>query len=158
ATGLTLREGWLFTGDLAKKDKDGFYYIAGRSKNLIVSAAGKNIYPEELEERLMASPYVLEAIVIGKTKPGGKQGEDVFAIVVPDLEQIRTDDHMAAATVDDPLVKARMGEVIAEVNNHIAEYKRIVGFEVSVAELEKTAAKKVKRHLYRQPPPTPPAR
>ena len=156
-TAELVRDGWLHTGDLGQLRK-GHLWITGRAKNVIVSAAGKNIYPEELEERLLESPYVLEAIVVGKPKAAGKQGEDVLAIIVPDLDQIQADEKVAIATVDNALVRARVSQVIADVNGHIAEYKRIVGFELSAAELEKTAAKKVKRHLYGQPPQTPPAR
>jgi long-chain acyl-CoA synthetase len=155
-TAELVRDGWLYTGDLGQFRK-GHLWITGRAKNVIVSAAGKNIYPEELEERLLESPYVLEAIVVGKPKAGGKQGEDVFAIIVPDVEQIQADDKTSIATVNDALVRSRLNDVIAEVNGRIAEYKRIVGFDISAAELEKTAAKKVKRHVYRQPPQIPPA-
>jgi long-chain acyl-CoA synthetase len=63
-TDKILKNGWLCTGDLGWKDREGYYYIAGRKKNVIVSSAGKNIYPEEIENQLLQSPFILEALVL----------------------------------------------------------------------------------------------
>ena len=78
-TANTLRDGWLYTGDIARKDEDGYFYIEDRKKDLII-AGGYNIYPREVEEVLMTHPAVVEVAVAGVTDP--KRGETVKAWVV----------------------------------------------------------------------------
>ena len=87
-TAELIKDGWLYTGDLGKIEK-GCLFITGRAKNLIVSAAGKNIYPEEIEEKLMESGKVLEAVVFGRKKKDKQQGEDVCALIVPMLDALK---------------------------------------------------------------------
>jgi long-chain acyl-CoA synthetase len=147
ATADLLKDGWLHTGDLGKM-QDGHLQITGRAKNLIVSAAGKNIYPEELEEKLLISNYILEAVVFGRAKEG-RQGEEVRAILVPDLEQFRSEFGLDPEKPDRDQVMAKLKEVMAEVNERVAGYKRISGFAMQFEELEKTSTKKVKRFVYR---------
>lgn len=140
------RDGWLYTGDLGYI-KGGKIWITGRHKNLIVSAAGKNIYPEELEEKLLASSYVAEVVVFGRKKDN-RQGEEVRAIIVPDLEQFRTEFNMSVASPDMHQIRQVIGRLVDDINKEMASYKRICGFEVQLEELEKTSTKKVKRFLY----------
>jgi len=143
-----VRGSWLFTGDIGRLRK-GHLWITGRRKLVIVSAAAKNIYPEELEEKLLASPYVLEAVVYGRRKEN-KQGEEVCAVVVPDLEQLRAKSGEAGSHPDLEAIRKVIGAEIESVNSRIAAYKRIDRFDIRLQELEKTSAKKVKRHLYAQ--------
>jgi long-chain acyl-CoA synthetase len=145
---LLAEGGWLRTGDLGRYD-DGHLWITGRAKNLIVSAAGKNIYPEELEEKLLASPYVLEALVVGRRKES-RLGEEAFALIVPDVEQFAAEFGLSVESPDLDFIRKQLTEVVAEVNSRIADYKRIAAFEVSTSELEKTSTKKIKRFLYSQ--------
>jgi long-chain acyl-CoA synthetase len=146
---LLADDGWLRTGDLGRYD-EGHLWITGRAKNLIVSAAGKNIYPEEIEEKLLASPYVLEALIVGRRKET-RLGEEVFALVVPDLEQFAAEYGLSVEAPDIDFIRKQLAAVVAEVNSQMAEYKRIAAFDVSTSELEKTSTKKVKRFLYSQP-------
>ena len=146
ATAELIRDGWLYTGDLGKL-KNGYLYITGRAKNLIVSAAGKNIYPEEIEEHLFASPYILEAVVFGRKKQD-KQGEDVLAVIVPDLDQIAIDFDISPDSPDMTELKKVMDKIVSEVNSSMSGYKRINSFEIQLDELEKTSTKKVKRFVY----------
>ncbi len=146
ATAKLIKDGWLHTGDLGRM-RDGHLWITGRKKNLIVSAAGKNIYPEELEERLLDSLYVLEAIVLGRAKEY-KQGEEVFATIVPDLEQIAQEHDISIDKPDMLELNRIMAEVVKEVNSRVSDYKRISGFDLKLDEFEKTSTKKVKRFLY----------
>ena len=141
-----LQDGWLHTGDLGYM-KNGNIWITGRKKTLIVSAAGKNIYPEELEEKLMASQFIAETVVFGRTK-NAKQGEEVRAIVVPDLEQFRVEMNISPENPDMAGIREKIGEIVEQVNREVAAYKRISGFEVHLEELEKTSTKKVKRYVY----------
>lgn len=145
-TAELIQDGWLHTGDLGMI-KDGQLWITGRAKNLIVSAAGKNIYPEEIEEKLTGSDRILEAVVFGRERTG-RQGEDVCAVVVPDLEAIN--ENASAGDVADQKKAADMvRQVVAEVNADMADYKRITKFEIQFEELEKTSTRKIKRFFYK---------
>ena len=135
-------EGWFRTGDLGRLDKDGFLYIVGRIKDVIVTSAGKNIYPEELEEKIDASRFVMESLVIGVTRG---DNEEPFAIVVPDYEGL--DSHFDGKWTDKD-VERIFRELIESVNMQIAPYKRIKGFKVQQEEFQKTSTKKIKRYLY----------
>jgi long-chain acyl-CoA synthetase len=145
-TAELLRDGWLFTGDLGRI-KGGHLWITGRKKNVIVSAAGKNIYPEEVEEKLAESPFILEAVVFGRKKEN-RQGEEVRAVIVPDMEQIRAEYSIDPNDPDLEVVRKIIGDEINRLKAEMAEYKRIDGFEVRLTELEKTSIKKVKRNVY----------
>lgn len=145
-TNELVRDGWLHTGDLGKFH-NGHLWITGRAKNLIISAAGKNIYPEEIEEKLMLSPFILEALVLGKKKEG-KQGEEVRAIIVPDLEQFTMQFQMPVNKPDLVKINAIISQEVAKTNSAISDYKRISSFELRLAELEKTSTKKVRRFVY----------
>jgi long-chain acyl-CoA synthetase len=146
-TAELLRDGWLHTGDLGQF-KDGHLWITGRAKNLIISAAGKNIYPEEIEERLLTSDLVLESVVFGQQKQG-RQGEEVRALIVPDLEQFQAEFGIDPANPDLNRIRDVLGQIVARVNGEMADYKRISGFDFQLQELEKTSTRKVKRFVYR---------
>jgi long-chain acyl-CoA synthetase len=146
ATAALLKDGWLHTGDLGRMHK-GHLWITGRAKNVIVSAAGKNIYPEEIEERLLAADTILEAVVFGRKKEG-KQGEEVRAVIFPDMEMCATQYGVAVTPPDMAGLRKILEATVAEVNAGMSEYKRIAGFDLSVEELDKTSTKKVKRFRY----------
>lgn len=142
-----IKDGWLHTGDLGKFKKEQLL-ITGRAKNLIISAAGKNIYPEEIEEKLYDSDFVLETVVFGKKKEG-KQGEDVLAIIVPDLEEVKNHHDIDLQNLDLEKLKEIFKQVLVDLNAQIADYKRITDFTIQLHELEKTSTKKIKRFLYK---------
>ncbi|HEX2896433.1 MAG TPA: AMP-binding protein, partial [candidate division Zixibacteria bacterium] len=145
-TAELIQNGWLHTGDLGKFDR-GHLWITGRAKNLIISAAGKNIYPEEIEEKLMMSPFILEALVLGQKKDG-RQGEEVKAIIVPDLEQFTMQFQMPSDKPDLVKIKSIIESEVSKTNAAMSDYKRVNSFELRLAELEKTSTKKVKRFVY----------
>ncbi|MDH4156718.1 MAG: AMP-binding protein [candidate division Zixibacteria bacterium] len=146
-TAELIRDGWLHTGDMGRFRR-GHLWITGRKKNVIISAAGKNIHPEELEEKLLDSALIMEAVVFGRKKES-KQGEEVRAVIVPDWEQMRSDCAISRDNPDWNRVYAVIGEEIKRLNAAVAEYKRITAFDVQLEELDKTSTKKVRRSLYR---------
>ena len=142
-----IRDGWLFTGDMGRVSK-GHLYITGRKKNLIVSAAGKNIYPEEIETALLMSPYILESVVLGRKKDN-KMGEEIFAAIVPDLERIKSHEKVQGQEPRPEQVQQIIDDEVKSVNDRLADYKRINRFEIRYQEFEKTSSRKIKRNLYR---------
>jgi long-chain acyl-CoA synthetase len=138
-------EGWLRTGDLGYEDENGYIYICGRAKNLIVTPAGKNVYPEEIESELNRNRFILESMVYGKEVEGG---EKVCAVIVPDY------DSMAEAGIDvgnEKVVERIINAEVRQINREMGSYKRIKSFHILNEELPKTSTRKVKRHLFRPP-------
>ncbi len=142
STDEVLRDGWFFTGDIGRVDDDGYFYIAGRSKNVIVSASGKNIYPEEIEALLDQSPYILESLVLGKKLPDSN-AEDVIAIIVPDQEFISQFESNGDASSTDEIIRAE----VMSVCSRLADFKRIKKYYIRTEELPKTSTRKIRRSL-----------
>lgn len=129
-------DGWLRTGDLGLMDKAGNIFIKGRSKNMILSGSGQNIYPEELEDKLNALPLVTESIVISRARK-------IVALVVPDLEAFKP---LAAAG---RTLESVMADYLAEVNASLPAYSKINKIEIHPEPFEKTPKKSIKRFLYK---------
>ena len=141
-------DGWLHTGDLGYVDKHGYVFVCGRGKNLIVTAAGKNVYPEEIESMLNKSAIILESMVYGRVA-GESMAEDVCAIIVPDYEMLAK--VHPEKQMDDARLRILIDKEIRAVNRELASYKRIKSFEIINEELPKTSTKKIKRHLFKLP-------
>lgn len=148
ATAAVLSEdGWLRTGDLGKLDKRGFLYITGRAKNMIVTAAGKNVYPEEIEAVVGKNPYISEIIVYGHRNEATER-EEIHAVIVPNYELI---DQTKPGISEEQLEEMMKTEVFKECEK-LADYKRIKHFEIHAEELPKTTTNKVKRYLFAKKP------
>ncbi len=145
ATAEALQDGWLRTGDLGRLDGDGFLYISGRKKSLIVTPNGKNVYPEEVESVLNASPHILESLVWGGPESDPSLVE-VQAMIVPDLEAFDKD--FGASRYDAAKIREVIGEAVKAANRELAGYKRIKKFTLREEEFEKTTTRKIKRYLY----------
>ncbi|MDD4052836.1 MAG: AMP-binding protein [candidate division Zixibacteria bacterium] len=145
ATAKLLRDGWLYTGDLARIDSDGYIYIVGRKKNLIVSAAGKNIYPEEIEAGLLTSPFLIEAMVYGRMGSGGR--EEVAAMIYPDFDRLEMRLGKGRADITDDDIKAFLDPEIKAICGRMADFKRIKHIIYLRHELEKTSTRKIKRSV-----------
>lgn len=129
------KDGWLKTGDLGMVDKDGFIFIKGRSKTMLLGPSGQNIYPEEIEDKLNNMPFVLESIVVQR------EGQ-IVALVCPDKDACD-----AAGITADKLPEA-MQRVRKEVNSLLANYEQIAKIELHPQEFEKTPKNSIKRYLY----------
>ncbi len=145
ATDEALRDGWLNTGDLGHLDDDGFLFISGRKKSLIVTPNGKNVYPEEVENVLNESPFILESLVWGGPETDPAKVE-VQAIIVYDSEAF--DQQFGASQYDRAAVNAVISEEMKKANRKLANYKRVKKFVLRDSEFEKTTTRKIKRYLY----------
>jgi long-chain acyl-CoA synthetase len=139
-------EGWLHTGDIGKLDGDGYLYITGRLKNIIVTKGGKNIYPEEIENLLTTSPLLMEVVVIGKLDEGG--GENPHAIIYPDPEVLAAMEKEQGKKLGDEEVRAIVRSEIQKATAGAAVYKIPHSFDISKEELPKTSTRKVKRFMF----------
>ena len=147
-TGNVLKEGWLYTGDLGRMDSKGYLTFVGRKKSVIVTAGGKNVYPDELEALLNDSSCILESIVLAATDRKGN--EEVAAIVVPDYEALAAHP-LSAGNLADNTVQSIIASEIKSVCSKLPDYKRIREFRIRREELPKTSTRKVKRHLVTWP-------
>ena len=141
ATEIAMRGGYFHTGDLGYFDEEGFLYITGRCKNVIVAQNGKNIYPEELETRLIEEDFVSEALVLGV--PNAKGGMSVKAKVFPDMDKIK-EVYGDKPLSNEDIIK-EIHEVVAKINDKLPTYKKIIITEVVWEAFEKTTTKKIKR-------------
>lgn len=151
ATRETLVNGYLRTGDLGYMDEEGYVYITGRIKNVIVTHGGKNVYPEEIEEKLNESPYVLESLVVGKKISEDEAiGEEVFAFIVPDFNYIEFEKETPTHKIDFKEIEKIIDGVVREVNSKLPDYKKIKGYKILTEELPKTSTRKIKRYLFQK--------
>ena len=142
-TEKVLKDGWFHTGDLGKIDENGFLYITGRCKSVIVTKNGKNIYPEEIESYLNESPLISESLVIGIHKENDDETY-VNAQIFPNKEAIT--EYLKGTVPTKEEVKKVISDVIANVNSKIPNYKHIKDFAIRDSEFEKTTTQKVKRY------------
>ncbi len=134
ATSTTLTpDGWMRTGDLGLMDKDGYLYIKGRSKNMILGPSGQNIYPEEIEDLVNNLPYVNESLIVERN---GK----LVALVFPEFETLE----IAGLKVEDVMAKNK-----GIINDALPKYCQIYKFQVMPEEFEKTPKRSIKRFLYK---------
>ena len=136
-------DGWFHTGDLGKIDENGYLYVTGRIKSVIVTKNGKNIYPEEVEFYLNDDPLVSESLVSGISK---KNTDDVYinAQIYPDLEAIKQ--HLQGAVPTKEEIKKMISDVVARVNKRMPNNKHIKSFIIRDKEFEKTTTQKIKRY------------
>ncbi len=145
ATADAFSDGWFKTGDIGFIDNDGFLHINGRKKNVIISKSGKNVFPEEIEDILVRSPFVLESIVFGEEDP--KQGEIISVRLVVDAEAFIELAETQNLKINDELINKTIAEEIEKTNKQLAGYKQIKKFYIRENEFEKTTTQKIKRYL-----------
>ena len=135
ATQKVMRDGWLNTGDLGIIDKDGFLFLKGRSKNMILGPSGQNIYPEEIEDQLNNMPLVNESLII---EHGGK----LIALIYPDFE------NGAKMGIPPEEVETQMEENRLMLNKNLPAYSQISRIKIYYEKNKKTAKRSIKRYLY----------
>ncbi|MFW5700206.1 MAG: AMP-binding protein [Cyclobacteriaceae bacterium] len=136
ATNTTLEKGgWLHTGDLGVIDKDGYIFIRGRSKNMILGPSGQNIYPEEIEAQLNNMNCISESLVM---ESNGK----LVALAYPDFEKAD------ALNLNEKGLQEKMNENLKLINKELPAYSKLYQLKLFPEEFEKTPTKKIKRYLY----------
>src|ERR671910_1715379 len=156
ATKETLEGGWLHTGDLGRLDEDGFLYITGRKKDIIITAGGKNITPANLENGLKQTRWISQAVVVGDRRPY------LIALLTLDpeeapalAEQLGLESLDAEAMASDERVRAEIQKAVDEVNSHVGPVEQIKRFEILPLDFsqeggELTPTLKVKRNVVRE--------
>ena len=129
--------GWLHTGDLCTLDEEGYVTVRGRSKNLLLTSSGQNIYPEEIESKLNNMPYVAESLIV-------LQHEKLVAMIYPDF-----DDAFAHGLQQTDIQKV-MEQNRIELNQQLPNYSQISKIKIHFEEFEKTAKKSIKRFMYQE--------
>jgi len=141
----SFENGWFKTGDIGFIDKDGFLHLNGRKKNVIIANNGENVYPEEIEDILNRSPYIIESMVYGEKDE--KHVEIIAALIVTNSETFidYAEKNKVELTAD--LVNKIISEVVKGANKELASFKQIKKFYLRENEFEKTTTQKIKRHL-----------
>ena len=141
-TNKVLIDGWFHTGDLGKIDSDGYLYITGRCKSVIVTKNGKNIYPEEVEYYLNDNPLISESLVSGIHKDNDDETY-VNAQIFPNIEAMKETLKGSVPTKEE--IFKMISDVVQSVNSKLPNYKHIKSFIIRDEEFEKTTTKKIKR-------------
>lgn len=134
-TAEVLKDDWFYSGDLGYIDRDGYLYLTGRSKEVIVLSSGKNIYPEEIEAHYLKSPYIKEICVL-ETTSGGLSS--LHALVFPNIEYFRKTKEVN--------IQGKIRWLLENLSKELPSYKRIMGFTVAREELPRTRLGKLKRY------------
>ena len=142
-TKQTIIDGWFHTGDLGKIDKNGYLYITGRCKSVIVTKNGKNIYPEEVEYYLNDNPLISEALVLGIQKENDDETY-INAQIYPNIQAIT--EYLKGSVPTKEEIWKIISDVVASVNKKLPNYKHIKGFDIRDNEFEKTTTQKIKRY------------
>ena len=130
-----LKEGWFYSGDLGFIDKKGYLHLTGRSKEIIVLSSGKNIYPEEIENHYLKSPYIKEMCVLETTSAGLSS---LYAVVFPNVDYFRKTREIN--------IQGKIRWILENLSKELPSYKRIMGFTIAKEELPKTRLGKLKRY------------
>ena len=140
ATAEVLKDGWLYTGDLAYVDAKGNYFITGRAKDVIVLSSGKNIYPEEIECYYLRSPWIKELCVLGleSRKPGEPLSERLHGVIVPNFEVLR--EHRIVN------IREVIRYDVESISATLPATKRILSYDIWQDDLPRTTTRKLRRN------------
>ena len=132
-------DGWLNTGDVGHQDKDGYLYLTGRAKNIIVTEGGKNVFPEEIEDHFQLYDDIDTICIIPYMIDKAMKSEGIRAIIYP------SEGYAKKAGHDKAEIEKHMNEIVSEVNRELQSYKKITMVTISEKPLPMTSTKKVKR-------------
>lgn len=135
ATESVFKDGWMSTCDICSVDADGYLYIRGRDKSMILGPSGQNIYPEEIEQILNNLPYVAESLIVEKD---GK----LVALIYPDIE------NATKQGIGMPELERIMRDNITKLNSELPSYSQVADMKIFQEEFEKTPKRSIKRYLY----------
>lgn len=139
-------DGWLKTGDIGKIDKEHYVYLCGRAKNLIVTAGGKNVYPEEIEDAFQLSDDVQQIVVQGYANAEDETAEEIEALIYPSDSVYEELGQKREESYNSPEVTARIQSEVSKINKTLQPYARITRVTILENPLEMTTTKKIKRN------------
>ncbi|MFR9164836.1 MAG: AMP-binding protein [Dysgonomonas sp.] len=129
------KDGWLKTGDLGTMDKDGFIFIKGRNKSMILGPSGQNIYPEDIEDLINSYSYIAESLVVERDRK-------LVALITPDYDQIKS------AGIKENKIEAILEQQIKSINKRLPSYSQISDIKIQTEGFEKTPKQSIRRFLY----------
>jgi len=144
ATNETLTaDGWLLTGDIGYFDDEGYLYITGRKKFVIVTRGGKNVFPEEIEEKLTKSIYIEEALVFSPNDI------DIQAVIYPNMNEVNEKFESIGEQITPDKIWELIKIEVRKTNSDLQPYKKVRQFAIRVEEFPKTTTRKIKRYLFK---------
>ncbi len=132
-------DGWLNTGDVGHQDEDGYLYLTGREKNVIITEGGKNVFPEEIEDKFQLYSEIGQCCVVGYMKNKERRSEGIQMVIVP------SEDYMNGISGDKDIAEKHFAKIVADVNHSLQSYKRIDRVKVVYKALPMTSTKKIIR-------------
>ena len=145
ATAAAMKDGWYHTGDIGHVDKDGYVYITGRAKNVIIAANGKNVFPEELEEKIARSPFIEECMVWADEDNEDRMKRGIYVTLRPDMENVK--EAIGDNAEDDSAVLALVSSEVDRVNAEWPDWKRVKHVVLRHGEFNKTTGMKIRRFV-----------
>ncbi|MFH1269761.1 MAG: AMP-binding protein [Candidatus Omnitrophota bacterium] len=138
-----IKDGWFHSGDIGYMDIEGYLFLVGREKDIIVLSSGKNIYPEEIEEYYGKNPYIKEICIMARREERfGSLADTLHAIVVPNLEYFKER--------NEANIRAKIRWELEGLSKVLPSYKRIMGFTLTKEEFPRTALRKIKRYQVKE--------